>query len=239
MTIQTTTSVRDLAVGIPGATRIFEQHRIDYCCGGAKSLADACASVGADPKPIVAELEAARVRAVPGDIERWAGESMDRLAAYIIDKHHTYVRTEIARLMPLLDKIVRVHGERHPEFAAMRTTFAALADELGPHLMKEENILFPYIVDLDRASRGLAPKPPCPFGTVQNPVRMMAMEHDSAGDLLRELRAQTRDYTPPEDGCGSVRAVFAGLAAFERDLHEHIHLESNVLFPRAIEAERR
>jgi regulator of cell morphogenesis and NO signaling len=235
MTIDTATTLRDLAVSIPGATAIFEQHRMDYCCGGSATLAEACAARSIATASLVTALEGAAARAEPSDHARWGDAALTDLIALLVSKHHAYARDEMARLTPLLDKIARVHAEHHPEFAELRATFAALAGELEPHFMKEERVLFPYLDQAEAARAEGRPVPPAGFGSVANPIRRMSMEHDGAGELLRRLRAQSHDYTPPEDGCASVRAAFSGLAAFERDLHEHIHLENNVLFPRAIE----
>jgi regulator of cell morphogenesis and NO signaling len=168
-----------------------------------------------------------------GDTQ-WDGASLRQLVTHILETHHAFTRREIARLAPMLDAQARAQGTSFPALGAIRTTFLALAEELGPHLLKEERILFPYIEDLDGAAGSQAPPP---FGTVRNPVQMMLVEHEHAEDLLRALREQTNGYAPPAGADDALRAVFAGLAAFDRDLTEHMRLESEVLFPRAIAAE--
>jgi regulator of cell morphogenesis and NO signaling len=132
-----------------------------------------------------------------------------------------------------------VHGKNHPELVEIGRVWSEMFQEMTMHMMKEENILFPYIVELEWAAQGRGPRPACVFGTVENPVRMMMMEHDSAGANLRSLRELSSDFTPPAEGCTSYRVLYEALAAFEKDLHQHIHLENNILFPRAVEMERR
>jgi regulator of cell morphogenesis and NO signaling len=153
---------------------------------------------------------------------------------HIVSRHHTYVKSEIPRLQALIAKVVGVHGTNHPELAGVQTTFAELAQELNAHLMKEEQILFPYIKE--KVAGGEC-GPAC-FGTVQNPIRVMMMEHDGAGEKLREMRQATSDYALPSDACVSYATLFIALQEFEQDLHQHIHLENNILFPRAIALER-
>ena len=237
MSIQTTQTVRELAVAIPGATRIFEEFRLDYCCRGARRLEDACKADGVSLEQIVPRLERAAARMEPLANGGWQDRPISQLVRHIVDRHHTYTRDELDRLGPLADKVARVHGAKHPELEQIRGWFREIEDELRPHLSKEEIILFPYIEDLDVATRAGRPHPVSPFGTIENPVRMMMVEHDHAGDLLRKIRAATSDYCAPPGACGSYQALYAGLQALERDLHEHIHLESNLLFPRAMALE--
>jgi regulator of cell morphogenesis and NO signaling len=149
--------------------------------------------------------------------------------------HHAYVREQIPNLEALLDKVTAKHGKNHPELGGVRQTFTALAEELTLHLMKEEQILFPYIVRGEESSAQHEPAPPSCFGSVENPIRMMMSEHDQAGEALREMRRLTADYKLPEDACTSFRALYRLLQEFEADLHQHIHKENNILFPRAIQ----
>ena len=227
-------TVRELASTVPGAARVFESFGIDYCCGGERSLANACSVAKVGVEDVVRALEHTPVQQEDRD---WQGASLAELVQHVVEKHHVYVRAEIPRLVALLAKIVRVHGPNHLELASLEMSFRALAEELTLHLLKEERMLFPYIVQLESsAKRGERPAPPM-FGRVQNPVRMMMSEHDSAGELLRKMREVTRGYTVPEDGCMSYRMLYQALLEFEADLHQHIHLENNILFPRAIELE--
>jgi regulator of cell morphogenesis and NO signaling len=158
---------------------------------------------------------------------------------YIVARHHAYVKQELPRLEQLLNKVAGKHAEAHPELNKVKTIFAGLRDELTSHLMKEESVLFPYVRSMEESIRGTAKRRPSCFGTVRNPIHMMELEHDSAGDALRELRAVTNGFVSPEEGCFSFKALYKGLEEFEEDLHQHIHMENNILHPRAIELEAR
>jgi regulator of cell morphogenesis and NO signaling len=231
-------TVREIAVANPGATRVFEKFGIDYCCGGQKPLTQACAEKRVDINAVIAQLEAtlAQPESAPAD---WGQAELGQLIEHIVQKHHVYTRNEMARLEPLLAKVVGVHGERHPELKQIQQVFRGLAQELTMHMMKEENILFPYIAQMEQAAaRGARPMPPM-FGTVQNPVRMMMEEHDGAGEALRQIREASSDLKAPADACISYETLYRTLLEFEADLHQHIHLENNVLFPRAIQLEDR
>ena len=236
MSVDTAKSVRELALEYPQATRIFEKLGIDYCCGGGKSLEEACAAQKLAVSDVLATLESpAEPIATPAS--QWQTGSLAELIAHIVGKHHAYVKTEVPRLEQLLAKVCSVHGQNHPELHQIRETFAGLGQELSMHLMKEENILFPYIVEMEKAHNSLRAAPRPMFGTVQNPVHMMIMEHDSAGDALRSIRQLSSGFTVPGDGCISFQTLYGALQAFEADLHQHIHLENNILFPRAIAME--
>ena len=239
MSVTTEKTVGELAVEIPGATRVFEKLGIDYCCGGGKSLEDACHEAHLDPDQVMRSLHAANDAERAGRNGRdWQAAPLAGLIAHIRTAHHKYTREEIARLGPLFDKVCSVHGKNHPELDAMRDTFGGLAQELTMHMMKEEMMLFPYIVRMEEAAIEKAPVVPAPFGSVRNPVLMMMHEHDSAGDALRSLRQASNGYAAPAGACTSFQTLYRALAEFEADLHQHIHLENNILFPRAIEMER-
>src|SRR5262245_58533697 len=238
MNIKDTTTIRDLAAGIPGATRVFENFGIDYCCGGQRTLADACQIASLTVEEIVRSIEATEREPQSGGEERdWRRESLTSLAEYIVNTHHSYASQEIDRLEKLFDKVCSRHGEKHPELFEAQRTFAHLRQDLIPHMLKEEQALFPYIARMEEAVSERRAVPPPFFGTVRNPVRMMMMEHDTAGDLLKQLRHVTNGYTSPPDGCASFQTLYQALAAFEADLHQHIHLENNILFPRVVEME--
>ncbi len=232
-----TKTVRELALENPSATRVFENLGIDYCCGGHKSLDEACATANVNVDDVLSRLEQARAygAATPED---WQKRSMTDLIQHITSTHHVFVKEESPRLLNLIAKVVSAHGQNHPELLQVQETFSDLAQELASHLMKEEQILFPYLVNLEAAANGNAATPSSCFGTVQNPIRMMFMEHDSAGDALRALREVTNNYALPADACVSYSTLFNALQEFEKDLHQHIHLENNILFPRAIAAEQ-
>ena len=229
-------TVGDLAAEHPAAARVFEQLGIDYCCGGSRTLEQACHAAHRTMAEVEESLEAART-ATPEE-HSWQNEPLADLIAYIKNTHHRYTWAEIERLGPLCDKVCSVHGANHPELARLRSDFATLAAELKLHMMKEEAILFPYIERMEEARMEGAPVLPAPFGTVQNPVALMVHEHDDAGALLGSMRKWANGYVAPDDGCLSYRTLYAALAAFEADLHQHIHLENNILFPRAIAMER-
>jgi regulator of cell morphogenesis and NO signaling len=238
MTTFTTRTVREIAVASPEATRIFEELKIDYCCGGQRPLAAACADAGLETGAVVRRLEeAARTTARPDGAADFQTAPLADLIRHIVDTHHAFTRRELVRLDALLDKVCSVHGQNHRELLEVRSLFRELANDLTPHMMKEEVMLFPYVAQLEAAARDGRPAPRAPFGTVRNPIRMMAMEHDTAGDLLRRVRAAAGDFVPPADVCISYQTLYGALEGFEADLHRHIHLENNILFPRAVELE--
>jgi len=238
MNISDTNTVRDLAAGIPGATRVFENFGIDYCCGGQRTLADACQIASLPVEGLLRSLEEAeRASQSGGEARDWRQETLTSLAEHIIDAHHSFTRQEIDRLEKLFEKVCSRHGARHPELFEAQRVFSQLRQDLIPHMLKEEQALFPYIARMEEAVSKRRAVPAPFFGTVRNPVRMMMMEHDTAGDLLKQLRNVTKGYTAPPDGCVSFQTLYQALVALEADLHQHIHLENNILFPRAVEME--
>jgi len=238
MNVTAEKTVREIALENSGATRVFEKLGIDYCCGGSKSLEHACreGNLSLDQVLDSLELEEQAVRAAQ-KVRDWQREPLAELIAHIDGTHHKYTREEIARLGPLFDKVCSVHGKNHPELLHMRASFRGLAQELTMHMMKEEMVLFPFVVRMEEAVIQKEPVLPPPFGSVQNPVSMMEHEHDSAGKALRALNEASNGYTPPPDACVSYQTLYKALAEFEADLHQHIHLENNILFPRAIAME--
>jgi regulator of cell morphogenesis and NO signaling len=237
MSINVTTTVGELAVTLPYAARVFEQFGIDYCCGGATPLIDACRISKAEVDKVLNAIAAAE-RNAHEEID-YSRLSLRELTSHIVARHHVFTRAEIARLTQLTSKVVSVHGSRHPELASGRKVFDGLAADLLPHLQKEEMVLFPYIVNVEAARETGTTLSRPPFVAVRNPIRMMGFEHDLAGELLRELRRLTSNYTVPPDACASYKTLYAALENFEQDLHQHIHLENNILFPRAVELESR
>jgi regulator of cell morphogenesis and NO signaling len=234
-----TKTIREIALEAPATTRVFEEFKIDYCCGGRKSLEEACAAVGLDPHVVAQKIEAAvnnqRSRGENGASDK---RSASELIDYIISKHHIFTVEEIERLTPLMKKVCTRHGESHPELFTLQTIFLALADSLVPHMRKEEGVLFPYIQMLESSTTGNTRAVPPHFGTVENPIRMMLADHEEDGERLRVMREITSDYTLPEGACPSFTALYAGLQDLEKDLHRHIHLENNVLFPAAVDLEQ-
>ena len=234
MTFTAQTRIGDLVLEQPATMRLFESLNIDYCCGGHHSLAEACAQAGQNVAEVLAALAGVEaIAAAPADPAALAAGSLTDLIAHIEAKHHTFTRDELNRLAPLVAKVAQVHGAHHPELGRISTLFTALYDDLMPHLEKEERILFPFIRNLDAGGDGSGA---C-FGTVQGPISVMQAEHEQAGEVLREIRALTGDFTLPEDACGSYRSLYMGLRSLEEDLHLHIYLESHLLFPRAVALE--
>ena len=239
MTMTAERTVRELALENTAATRVFEKLGIDYCCGGHKSLADACLASNLPVDQVIDSLEMAEEAAHAAQKDRnWQIEPLADLIAHIKSTHHRNTREEMARLVPLLEKVCSVHGKNHLELQQVRASFLSLVQELTTHMMKEERVLFPYIVRMEEAVIQKEPVLPPPFGSVTNPVSMMEHEHDSAGNALRTVREASCGYTAPGDACISYQTLYKALADFEADLHQHIHLENNILFPRAIAMEK-
>ena len=233
------TTVRDIVLEQPQATRVFEKLKIDYCCGGDQTLGEACASAGVEVASLERMLDEARPNgfevSVTIDFQKL---SLRELIDHILDKHHVYTKDEMLRLEPLMAKVISAHGGNHSELNEMGALFQQVCADLKPHMFKEEQVLFPYVLEMEKSVLENRPPPFAPFGTVKNPVRMMMMEHDTVGDLLRELRALSSNYSVPADGCISYQTLYQALETFEQDLHQHIHLENNILFPRAVGLER-
>ena len=217
---------------------VFKRHGIDFCCGGGISVAEACARKGVDVAALEQELAVARqgrsIAQAHVGVTNWA---LDFLADYIVNIHHRYVRESLPVLEAFGTKVARVHGDASPELLEIAAKIGELAEEMRQHMEKEERVLFPFIKQLVDADRTGKPRPPAPFGTVQDPVKMMEDEHDHAGALVGDLRTLSGDFQPPDWACNTYRALFAKLEEFEEDLHRHVHLENNVLFPRALELE--
>jgi regulator of cell morphogenesis and NO signaling len=216
------TTLATLVATNPAAARVFEQHGLDYCCHGQRTLAESCRDAGLEPETVGAELARAHVNGTDPSPDITDPVT---LAGDIVDTHHRYLHEELPPLDALADKVLAVHGERHPELAEVRRLVAELRTELEPHLLKEECILFPAIEAVSRGRREF------PFGSVANPIRMMTVEHDRAGEMLHALRQTTGGYASPADACASYRSLYERLAALELDTHLHIHKENNVLFP--------
>lgn len=219
----------DLVSSNLAAARVLERHQLDYCCGGAQRLSEACAAAGIEPADVLAELDDLGRQPAP----EWATLGPTELIDHLEATHHRYLHAELPRLSALADKVVGVHGGRHGELLEIQNVYERLRAELEPHLMKEEQVLFPMVRELEEATE----QPEFHCGTLDNPIRVMQYEHEQAGELLARLRDLTGDFTPPEDSCGSYQALYAGLAELEADTHQHIHKENNVLFPKVAELE--
>lgn len=233
MGISMTETVGQIATEAPATRREFEKLGIDYCCGGKRTLAEACAEAKIEVDQVLALLKKSASNSGSAIERNWNKEPLSELIGHITSTHHEFVRTECPRIKALAEKVASVHGKNHAELQEVLKQFSALAEELRVHLMKEEQILFPYVLRMEESALAGEPAPPAMFGTVANPIRMMMQEHDGAGDFLRSLRSLTNGYKLPDDACISYRTLFDALKDFEADLHQHIHLENNILFPRA------
>jgi len=235
---KTTTTLADVAATSLNAVRTLERHGLDYCCGGKQPFDEACLAKGLKPEVVMQEVEQTQAAGVSG--KDWQTAPLGELVKHIVATHHEYLKLELPALGDRLNKVHAVHGERDPKtLDRMAQVFGALRAELELHLHKEEAILFPFLEQYGAAEAQGRPMPPVPFGTIGAPIAMMEREHESAGGALAEIRALTNDYRLPPYACSTVRALYGGLQALEADLHAHIHLENNILFPRAIALEKR
>jgi len=230
-------TVREIALENPASIRVFESLGIDYCCGGKRPLSDACSHAHVDMDQVLKLLDHAGQDPQPAESAEWSRKRLGELIQYIVQNHHAYVRREAPRVEALLTKVVAKHASAHPEVARIEELFLAISQELSTHLLKEEQILFPYIERMEEAIDAGQGVPAAFFGTVKRPIASMIAEHDDAGALLAQIRSLSNEYRVPADACPTSVALYRGLEEFERDLHHHIHLENNILFPRAVEME--
>lgn len=234
--ITTGTPVREVATELPQSTRLFEALKIDYCCGGNKPLSEACASAGVDVNTVMEMLS----KVTPFENTETTdlrSATLPQLITHILDTHHVFTKSELERLETLTAKVIAAHGGNHLELLQLGELFKLLSGDLKPHMFKEEQVLFPYILAMAEANENKRARPFAPFGTVNNPIRMMMREHDNAGEILRDVRALTSDFQAPADACISYQTLYQALENLEKDLHQHIHLENNILFPKALELE--
>jgi len=238
MTPETNQTVREIAIHHPATVRIFESLGIDYCCGGKRTLADACERAHVPVADALKLLAALGPAAVSPEEKAWSGASFRDLIDHIVSCHHAYVRQEGPRLEALLEKVVNRHGAEHPELGAIRELFNAMHQELVTHMFKEEHVLFPFLRKMEIVSHDGAPVPAACFDSVGTPIARMLADHDDAGDLLARMRALSSNYQAPAGACPSYLGLYHGLREFERDLHLHVHLENNILFPRALEMDQ-
>ena len=231
-----TQTVREIAQTQPSSIRVFEQFGIEYCCGGRRLLAEACELKDVAVEKVVAALEAASSKSIVRARD-WGKESLADLTDHIVAKHHTYCKSELVLLSGLAIKVTKRHGGRDPELSVIQAKFAQLAEKLAEHLANEEVFVFPMIVKLEGdKTRNCAA--PCESHTIMNePLALLMRDHDDAGALMAEIRTLSRNFTPPSYACATFCAFYEGLKEFEQDLHQHVHLENNILFPRAIKLE--
>lgn len=215
---------------------VFKKYGIDFCCGGKKSLKQACEEKGLDVEIVEAELEnPVQATSSANDYNRW---EPDFLADYVYNQHHLYYYNELPVLKGLITKVTQHHGSNHPELKYLYSLFAQLVQELDTHFMKEEKVVFPFIKALVAAKRTgdfevLNNQP-----SITDPIRIMEVDHDAAGEILTEMNKLSNDYTPPVDACNSYQFLYKKLKDLEEDLHQHIHLENNILFPKALKLEK-
>lgn len=228
-------TVGDIVARDLRSAAVFTRHGIDFCCGGRRSLEEACRTRGVNPDTLVHELdELTAAGDGTTDATSWP---LERVVDRILRHHHAYVRRQIPIIQAYTHTLAAKKGTHHPELARLAAAFDELAADLEHHLAKEEHILFPFIEAMLAARRDAQRAPRTPFGTIQNPVRVMELEHQQAGEDMRHIRAITREYQPPADACPTWRACYVELEHFERDLHAHVHLENNILFPAAARLE--
>lgn len=237
MNIQENQIIGELVAKDYRTAAVFKKYNIDFCCQGNRTISEACEKKKLDVNPILTDLDNSLLEKEEGsiDFKTWP---LDLLTDYIEKKHHRYVETQIGVIRPYLNKICSVHGERHPELFRIQEEFNTSTGELVKHMKKEELILFPYIRKMVTTNPSEKALETPHFGTVQNPIEMMMSEHTVEGERFRVISELSNDYTPPEDACNTYRVTFALIQEFEQDLHLHIHLENNILFPKAIELEK-
>ena len=214
---------------------VFEKYGLDFCCGGNQSITSACNEAGVDVESLLTALE--QVGGENSNNIDYNSWPIDLLADYIEKTHHRYVAQQIPLLKAYLEKISNVHGNRHPELLEIKTLFDECAVELTSHMKKEEMVLFPFVRQMVAAQQAVGANLAAPFGTVQNPIKMMMHEHDAEGERFRKIAQLSNQYALPADGCNTYKVAMETLKAFEKDLHTHIHLENNILFPKAIAME--
>ena len=228
--IQPQDTVGEIVARRPELSRVFEKLGIDYCCGGKRPLAEVCRKKGWQVEVLIAQLEATAEALLGIPVVDAASMSLTELADHIEVSHHDFLRRDFPRLDALTEKVARVHGNEDPRLHELRKTYVAFADDLLAHMAKEEKVLFPLIRQVETNPSALE----CLCGTIDQPIRQMEKEHHEAGDALTAFRELTDDFTPPAWACNTYRAMLDAFAQLERDMHQHVHKEDNVLFPSAI-----
>lgn len=237
MNVQENQIIGELVAQDYRAASVFKKYNIDFCCQGNRTINDACETKKIDQKLVVSDLNDL-LQAQASDTTDYKTWPIDLLADYIEKKHHRYVEEKTQEIKPYLDKICRVHGERHPELFEINEHFNATAGELAMHMKKEELIIFPYVRKMVKAKHEKSALARPHFESVENPIQAMMDDHTTEGERYRKIEELSDNYNPPADACNTYRVTFALLKEFEQDLHLHIHLENNILFPRAIELEK-
>jgi regulator of cell morphogenesis and NO signaling len=237
MTATLDRTIRDIVAADYRTAAIFQRYGLDFCCRGNRTVEAACQDAGIAADRVQRDLADATALPPSGCAPRFDTWDLPALTGHIVANHHAYVRTQLPVIQGHAHKVARVHGSRHPEMVEVAEIFDRVSEEMTAHMAKEEQVLFPYLDRLAEASIRGEGSPPAPFGTVGNPIRMMEAEHESAGDAMAEIRALTGGYRIPDDACGTFSVLLQELEAFERDLHQHVHLENNILFPKSLQLE--
>jgi len=217
---------------------VFESLGIDFCCQGNRTIDEVCETRNIDSRDLIEDIQKVLQESKITQVNDYNIWTLDKLALHIEEKHHKYVEKQIPVIKQYLDKICTVHGKQHTELFIVQELFNASAGELSMHMKKEELVLFPFIYKMVKFKKENKPYEIPGFGTVQNPIQMMMDEHDNEDERFRQINKITQNYRIPDDACESYRACFAYLQEFDEDLHLHIHLENNILFPKAIELEK-
>jgi regulator of cell morphogenesis and NO signaling len=225
-------TLAQIVTGNHRTAAVFEKYHLDFCCKGKRSLQQACSEQGISVDDLLNELEIAS--AVNPSTFAFDKLSLSLLAEHIVSSHHAYVKKELPQLFAYAEKVVSKHGQRHPELVKIVEGVAAIKEEMEIHMRKEEQILFPRIKELEKISQQGDGEFKSNISYLQSPITVLEQEHDHAGSLMAEIRQLTNNYTPPQDACTTYKLLYVGLQAFESDLHQHVHLENNILFPKAI-----
>lgn len=238
MTIELTKTVGEIAVENPAVIPFLEDMKIDYCCGGNRTLGDACQLAGVPAEKVISTLKKIHLETPKADpAVDWKDQPVSAITHYILEKHHTYTRSQLARIKKLASKVTAVHGARHPELTRVEEIAKEMAEEMEGHMAKEEEQVFPYLTALEKAGwKKEAVPDPFQGGPLTNhPLKVLMWEHGMTGEEFEELHRLTNDFTLPDDACGSYQALYAALSGLEQDLHRHVHLENNILFRKAME----
>ncbi|MCB9361076.1 MAG: iron-sulfur cluster repair di-iron protein [Flavobacteriales bacterium] len=215
---------------------VFKKNGIDFCCGGNVNVQDVCKKKGVDYSKVKEDiLSIGKAPTGAQDFNTW---DIDFLADYVVNTHHKYVKEANQLIIQYSERVAKVHGHHYTETIEINKLFHEIAAELNQHMEKEENILFPFIKEIGKAKKDGLPLTPPPFGTIQNPINMMEAEHTEAGDILSQIKELSNDFTPPEGACNTFRALYSKLEEYQNDLFQHIHLENNIMFPKAIQFEK-
>ena len=235
--IDSNSKIGDIVVSDFRSATVFKKYGLDFCCGGGKMLETACQEKSIDVSEVLADLEIISGKESL-EKEQFSNWPLDQLIDHIVEEHHGYVKRAIGDLEQYLGKVVKVHGQHNPELHAILENFNLIRMELLAHMQKEEMVLFPYIKKMVASRKDGVSLPPPMFGAVQNPIQLMEEEHEEAGGLMKKINSLSSNYTPPEHACNTYMVSFKLLEEFENDLHMHIHLENNILFPKAIVMEK-